>query len=177
MSSNNNIDKDFLTRLTEIIHEHIDNEMFGVSELAVKAGMSRSNLLRKVKKSTGLSASQFIRQIRLKKAMGLLKEDSSLTVSEVSFEVGFNSASYFVKCFHDHYGFPPGEVGRIPAPEQAETFEEKPKSRKIAFVSFGFLLIVILAIFWFILNRSNIGYPTIWPGPWYVISPPRSLLQ
>lgn len=111
MSSNNNIDKDFLARLTEIIHEHIDNEMFGVSELAVEIGMSRSNLLRKVQKAANVSASQFIRQVRLQKAMVMIRQ-SSLTVSEISYQVGFSSTSYFIKCFREEYGYSPGEAGK-----------------------------------------------------------------
>jgi TolB-like protein/class 3 adenylate cyclase/Tfp pilus assembly protein PilF len=73
--------------------------------------MSRSNLLRKVKKMTNLSASQFINQVRFSKAMGMLNE-TSLTVSEISYEVGFSSPSYFIKCFRDQYGYPPGEAGK-----------------------------------------------------------------
>jgi len=73
--------------------------------------MSRSNLLRKVKKLTNLSVSQFIRQVRLQRAMEMLKQ-TSLNVSEISFEVGFSSTSYFIKCFRDFYGYPPGEAGK-----------------------------------------------------------------
>lgn len=102
---------DFLKRVREILDENLSNEKFGVSELAQKTGMSRSNLLRRIKKSTRLSASQFIRQERLKKSMELLKQ-TSLNVSEVSYEVGFSSTSYFIKCFRDYYGYPPGEVGK-----------------------------------------------------------------
>ncbi len=89
----------------------MSNERFGVSELAREVGMSRSSLLRKVKKASGLSVSQFIRQVRLQRAMELLKKDSH-TVSEVSFLVGFSSPSYFIKCFREHYGYPPGEAER-----------------------------------------------------------------
>ncbi len=105
------IENDFLKRITEIIEDNISNEQFGVSELAHETGMSRSNLLRKVKKLTQLSVSQFIRQVRLKSAMIMLRE-TSLNVSEVSFKVGFSSTSYFIKCFGDYYGYPPGEVGK-----------------------------------------------------------------
>lgn len=94
-----------------IILDHLSDEHFGVSELADAMHMSRSSLLRKCKKQTQLSASQFIRQIRLEEAMELLKE-SDLTVSEVSYRVGFGSTSYFIKCFREHYGYPPGEVGK-----------------------------------------------------------------
>lgn len=102
---------DFINRITDIIVENISNEQFGVSELAGEAGMSRSNLLRKIKNTTGLSASQFIRKVRLEKAMEMLK-DTSMNVSEVSFKVGFSSTSYFIKCFREQYGFPPGEAGK-----------------------------------------------------------------
>ena len=101
----------FTDQAKAIIQENLDNEHFGVSELATAMHMSRSNLLRKCKKQTQLSASQFIRQIRLEEAMELLK-DSDLTVSEVSYRVGFGSTSYFIKCFREHYGHPPGEVGK-----------------------------------------------------------------
>ncbi|MEQ9308514.1 MAG: helix-turn-helix domain-containing protein [Balneolaceae bacterium] len=103
--------EDFISQATSIIEENLGDEQFGVSELAGAMNMSRSNLLRKVKKHTNLSASQFIRQVRLEIAMDLLKEES-FTVSEVSYKVGFGSNSYFIKCFREYYGYPPGEVGK-----------------------------------------------------------------
>jgi TolB-like protein/AraC-like DNA-binding protein/Tfp pilus assembly protein PilF len=111
--------EDFITHITGIITERIGDEQFGVSELAAAVNMSRSNLLRKIKKSTGLSASRFIRQVRLEVAMDMLKEELH-TVSEVSYRVGFGSTSYFIKCFREHYGYPPGEVGNRKA-ESKET--------------------------------------------------------
>ena len=101
----------FLDEITQHVLDNISNEQFGVSELAAKSGMSRSNLLRKVKKLTDLSVSQFIRDVRLREAMKLLKE-GSFSVSEVAYKVGFSSVSYFIKCFGDVYGYPPGEVGK-----------------------------------------------------------------
>jgi TolB-like protein/AraC-like DNA-binding protein/Tfp pilus assembly protein PilF len=119
---------DFLSRITAIIEENISNEQFGVSELAREIGMSRSNLLRKIKKASQLSVSQFISQVRLKNAMELLKEQD-LTVSEVSYRVGFSSTSYFIKCFREFYGYPPGEVGKRevtePASEKGTRFRKK----------------------------------------------------
>lgn len=102
---------DFLSQATALIVENAANDQFGVSELAEALHMSRSNLLRKIRTATNLSASQFIRQVRLEIAMDLLKE-TSLSVSEISFKVGFGSASYFIKCFREQYGYPPGEVGK-----------------------------------------------------------------
>ncbi len=103
----------FIEQAEAIIRENMAEEQFGVSELADATNMSRSNLLRKIKKQTQLSASQYIRQVRLQEAMKLLKQ-TSLTVSEVSYQVGFGSASYFIKCFREEYGYPPGEVGKKP---------------------------------------------------------------
>jgi len=105
------MENDFLNKITKVIEANISNEQFGVSELASEIAMSRSNLLRKVKKMSNLSVSQFINQVRLQKAMEMLKE-TSLTVSEISYEVGFSSPSYFIKCFRDNYGYPPGEAGK-----------------------------------------------------------------
>jgi len=130
----------------------MSNEQFGVSELAEKIGMSRSNLLRKVQKSTNLSASQFIRQVRLKKAMKLLKE-KSFNVSEVSYEVGFNSTSYFIKCFHEHYGYPPGEVGKRDINESETPQVGQPKANRISVIFWVVILIIIVvAVAHFVFN-------------------------
>lgn len=106
-------DNEFLSALTDTIGQNIANEQFGVSELAVAMNMSRSNLLRKVKKLTNLSVSQLISQVRLQRGMHLLQTTGS-NVSEVAHLVGFNSTSYFIKCFREYYGHPPGEVGKGP---------------------------------------------------------------
>ena len=117
-------DQIFLDKLRALVEQHMSNETFGVSELATEAGMSRSNLLRKLKKLTGLSVSQYIREVRLQEAMRLLQE-GSLNVTEVSDQVGFSSTSYFVKCFREQYGYPPGEVGkRLHVQEEVQTPEK-----------------------------------------------------
>ena len=106
----------FIIEAEALILENLSDEQFGVSELADMMHMSRSNLLRKIKKQTELSASKFIRQVRLQKGMEMLKE-TELTVSEISYLVGFSNNSYFIKCFREHYGFSPGE-------SRKETIEE-----------------------------------------------------
>lgn len=111
MSDLRNIEGEFIERAETIVLANLSNEQFGVSELAEEMAMSRSSLLRKIKKQTQLSASQFIRIVRLSKSMEMLKE-TSLTVSEVSHQVGFGSTSYFIKCFRDQYGHPPGELAK-----------------------------------------------------------------
>lgn len=111
MSANLQTQSEFLNQILATIAKNIASEQFGVSELAEQMNMSRSNLLRKVKKETNLSVSQLISQVRLKQAMELLQK-SSFNVSEVSHQVGFSSTSYFIKCFREFYGYPPGEVGK-----------------------------------------------------------------
>lgn len=144
-SSTNN---DFISKITEIIEENISNEQFGVSELAGKTGMSRSNLLRKIKKLTNVSASQFINQVRLKNAMVLLKQNT-LNVSEVGYAVGFSSTSYFIKCFREYYGYPPGDVGkRDEIDNNSEGLNKRKKEKYLipGFITGAVLLAVIVFI-------------------------------
>jgi len=106
--------KSFLDKLTGIIEANLTNDRFGVSELARQMNMSRSSLHRKVKDAAGMTVSQFICRVRLKKASELLKDESS-TVSETAFECGFHSVTYFTKCFRDFYGTSPGQFKKAEA--------------------------------------------------------------
>jgi len=124
MASRNSLNKKFAQQLNEIIDSNIQNERFGVSELAYKLNMSRSNLHRKIKAATGDSVSQYLKKVRLNKAMELLKEQS-YTISEVAFAVGFGSVNYFSKCFKDNFGYPPSEVQNYPEDdEDSQTLQE-----------------------------------------------------
>ena len=141
---------DFLSKVTGIVEENISNERFGVTELAQETGMSRSNLLRKIRKETRLSVSQFIRQIRLKKSMEILRQ-GSLAISEVSYRVGFSSVSYFVKCFHDYYGYPPGEAGknaiddiRSSTRDNSENWRSKQIAGSIVFIVLSGIALLIM---------------------------------
>lgn len=109
----------FLNRLTEIVEANLKNEQFGVSELAREFGKSRSYIHRRLKSISNESVSQFIRRIRLEKALELLREND-VTVAEIAYEVGFSSPAYFSRCFHEHYGYPPGEVKKIFIDEEKE---------------------------------------------------------
>ncbi|HYC87286.1 MAG TPA: helix-turn-helix domain-containing protein, partial [Chryseosolibacter sp.] len=132
--------------------------------LAEELNMSRSNLLRKVKKETKLSVSQLINQVRLKKAMDILRK-SSLNVSEVSHQVGFNSTSYFIKCFREYYGYPPGEVGKrdMNGPQPAANSPVKNTRLLVAgvFVAVVLLVASISAYFYFTSGRSEQGEKSI----------------
>jgi TolB-like protein/AraC-like DNA-binding protein len=102
---------DFISRLREIVEANLDNEQFGVNELAQKTGLSRSHIHRQLKAISNKSVSQFIREVRLEKAKEFL-EEGNLTGSEIAYKVGFGSPSYFIKSFHDYFGYPPGEYAR-----------------------------------------------------------------
>jgi TolB-like protein/AraC-like DNA-binding protein/Tfp pilus assembly protein PilF len=109
MNTGQSMDQAFINKVTHFIEVNLGNEQFGVKELAKKMGMSRSNLHRKLQTIKGKSASRFIREYRLEKAMAMLKKDVA-TASEIAYSVGFGSPSYFNKCFHKYYGYPPGEA-------------------------------------------------------------------
>jgi len=106
--------KVFLNTVEQTILEHIEDENFGVTELVFELGLSKSQVLRKVKSASGKTISEFIKEVRLKEAYKLLRE-TELTASEISYRVGFNSPSYFNKCFHDFYGCTPGNFDMIKA--------------------------------------------------------------
>ncbi len=105
------MDQAFIRRLMDIVLANIHNENFGAEDLAKKAGMSRASLYRRLQSLKKGDISQFIREVRLKQAMKMLETNEG-TASEIAFRVGFGSSAYFTKCFHEYYGFPPGEVKR-----------------------------------------------------------------
>ncbi|MGB4400365.1 MAG: helix-turn-helix domain-containing protein [Daejeonella sp.] len=109
MESSNEAGSKFLEKLRAEVDAKLTNNQFGVEELAKNIGMSRSQLHRKLITATGQSVSQFIREYRLQLGMELLKK-GELTAAEVADRIGFGSPSYFNTCFHEYYGFPPGEV-------------------------------------------------------------------
>jgi signal transduction histidine kinase/ligand-binding sensor domain-containing protein/DNA-binding response OmpR family regulator len=108
LATKNREDK-FILKLSEIIEKNIDKMDFGVEELSFEAHMSRAQLHRKITALTGNNTTYFIKRIRLEKAMKLLTEDT-LSISEIAYSVGFNTPNYFSKCFHEYYGFAPGQV-------------------------------------------------------------------
>lgn len=101
-------ESDFLKRLQSVLDKHITDSEFTSDSFGKLMLMSRTQLHRKLKAITGMSASEFIRSQRLKLAIVLLKE-SDASISEIAYQVGFNTPSYFGKCFKDVYGFTPNE--------------------------------------------------------------------
>ncbi|TXG36744.1 helix-turn-helix domain-containing protein [Seonamhaeicola maritimus] len=102
-------DQGFTQKIEHILEVNLEDENFGVSNLALEIGLSRSQLYRKLQDATGKSTSQFIREYRLKRAMEMLKKNQ-FTAAEIAYRVGFSSPTYFNTCFHNFFGYPPGEV-------------------------------------------------------------------
>ncbi|HKK12583.1 MAG TPA: helix-turn-helix domain-containing protein [Flavobacteriaceae bacterium] len=105
-------DEQFLNGLKQIVLDNLANEQFSVEHFSEAIGLSRSHLHRRLKKLKGLSISQFIREIRLEEALKMLRQDE-VSTAEIAYKVGFNSPSYFHKCFHDRYGYPPSEAKQM----------------------------------------------------------------
>ena len=187
-------DEKFIQKLEQIVHENLQNEQFGVETLAKLKGISRSHLHRKLRFLKKKSVSRFIREIRLTEAMKMLQKDVA-NVSEIAYSVGFSSTSYFNTCFHDYYGYPPGEVKKrnqnesnAMAHEVIESNDRQPinihpitaikrdlKAKKqsvskkslrlITLLIMGMLLIVILSVIYFMYISGNSQ----------LVAPPKSI--
>jgi len=108
LASGTDEDGRFVRRAQEDVEKNIANAGFGVRELSAELGLSARQLQRRLRDTTGESPNSFIRSIRLQKA-ALLLEHGSDPVSQVAYAVGFNSLSYFAKCFREHFGRNPSE--------------------------------------------------------------------
>lgn len=104
-------DENFLTRILHEIEANMSEDDFGVEQLARAVAMSRSQLHRKLVALTGQSPSEVLRNTRLLRAKEMLQKKVA-TPSEVAFKVGFNSHTYFSKCFKEEFGITPGEMAK-----------------------------------------------------------------
>ena len=99
----------FAETLNDAIRKNMGNPNLKMDDLGDEMGLSRVQLYRKVKAITGLSPVELLRQIRLQQGYVLLTTTNK-TVSEIAFEVGFNTPGYFSKCFKEQYGKLPGAL-------------------------------------------------------------------
>lgn len=97
-----------IAKIAKIIEENISDPDLNVNLLCEKSGISNKQLYRIIKKHIGVSPLDYIRQVRLQKAAMLL-DQHRFTVSEVSYMVGFNTPSYFAKCFQNQFGIKPSQ--------------------------------------------------------------------
>ena len=105
-------DELFLKKAMQLVEENMMEPSFSVEVMVREMGMSRSKLYLKLKALTGQSSGEFIRVIRLKRAVQLL-EKTDYTIKEIMYMTGFNTASYFSKCFKKQFGLVPSEYMRL----------------------------------------------------------------
>ncbi|NOR74164.1 MAG: helix-turn-helix domain-containing protein [Draconibacterium sp.] len=155
MAKNDLPDKVFIKKLDDILEDNYSREDFGVQELAVKIGLSHTQLHRKIKSEFGKSTSQLIREFRLKKAIILLRENL-ISAAEVAYNVGFKSPTYFNRCFNNYFGYPPGEARYHTDEEKDFKKEGRKKLSKLKIAGLILLMAVLLTISMYILfERSD----------------------
>lgn len=113
---NNKKDEDFLNQLNEEIEKGLSDIDFSIEKLASSLSTSRSNLQRKIKGISGMVPNDYIRVYRLKRAASLLAQ-GEYRINEICFLTGFNTPSYFSKCFKKQFGILPKDVLK---PEEEE---------------------------------------------------------
>ncbi len=102
----NNKEDNFLLKVEQAVLNNTNNENFSVQNLMDALNLSRSQVHRKIKALTGMSTNIYIRQIRLYKAKDLLQQ-TTLSITEIAYEVGFKSPSYFSNVFKQELGESP----------------------------------------------------------------------
>ena len=98
----------FILKLIKVIEENLENPDFNIQTLCESIDSSYQYVYRKVKALTGETINDFVRTIKLKRATQYLCK-GELRISEILYKSGFNSHSYFTKCFKEHYGMTPKE--------------------------------------------------------------------
>jgi signal transduction histidine kinase/ligand-binding sensor domain-containing protein/DNA-binding NarL/FixJ family response regulator len=101
----------FIEKLLKVVTDNISNNLFSVEDLGRETGMSHSQIHRKLKATINISAIQFIRSVRMHKAMELLTKDA-LNIAETAYLVGYDDPGYFTKSFRAFFGKLPSEINR-----------------------------------------------------------------
>ena len=147
----------FIDEVRAIVLSNFSDEKFGVRELASLLNLSSSHTLRKVKAETGKSVTQYIRELRLEKAAKLIKK-TDYTIAEISYQVGFGSASYFNKAFRKYYGIAPGEY-KSKSISMSELAANKPETKppKVSLkkkIFFPVVLVLLFVIGYLLVNKT-----------------------
>jgi len=101
-------DRLFLQKVIDIVDQHMENSEFNIDAVAVSLSMGRSTFYRKFKSLTNQPPVEFVRDMRLKRALQYLDEGEK-TISEIAYIVGFSTAKYFSTCFRERYNLSPRE--------------------------------------------------------------------
>ena len=117
-------EEELVKRMLAAINENLDNEDYGVEQLASDVALSRTNLYGKLRNLLGISPADFIRNVRLKRAAELLTT-TKLSIAEISERVGFNSPRIFSSNFKKMFGVLPSDY-RSPKEQPKSTIDTSP---------------------------------------------------
>ncbi|MFK7906698.1 MAG: helix-turn-helix domain-containing protein [Chitinophagales bacterium] len=98
--------KEFIQQINHILLQNLRNESFSIAQLAQEVNLSRSQLHRRMKGITQLSATDYVRQFRLRLAAKLIRNQHK-SISQIAYAVGFNNLSYFSRAFKKEFGLTP----------------------------------------------------------------------
>jgi signal transduction histidine kinase/DNA-binding response OmpR family regulator len=104
----NDTDQVFIEKVIELIDKKIDKTDLEIADISEELGMSQSTFYRKLKSLTDLAGNEFIRTVRLKRSVELLK-NTDFNISEIAYRVGFSDPKYFSTCFRKFYHVTPTE--------------------------------------------------------------------
>ena len=99
----------FFSKINNIINDHLENEDFGVEDIASHLNMSKSQLYRKFSALTDQSIGKYVRSYRLHKAKEMMEKEG-MNVTEAAQDTGFKNLSHFSTCFKEEFGYPPSEL-------------------------------------------------------------------
>ncbi|MDO6737644.1 two-component regulator propeller domain-containing protein [Wenyingzhuangia sp. 2_MG-2023] len=102
-------DKEFLNNIIKIVENNLSSSSFGVEELSTAIGLSTSHFYKRLKQLTGQIPSVYLRNFRLQRAADLLKSNQGFNVTEVMYQIGIESPSYFSTSFKKLHGVSPSE--------------------------------------------------------------------
>lgn len=101
-------DEKFLGRVMDCTEKIWDKNDMTITDFARELGMSKSQLVRKLKSLTSLSPNDFLKEFRLRKAIHMI-EDRTMNIAEITMAIGFSNPSYFTKCFRRRFGKAPSD--------------------------------------------------------------------
>ena len=106
-----------IERVMKYMNEHLADPDLNVEKLTEDVGISRAQLHRKLKEIAGVSAGEFIRNLRLEQAARLI-EEGQINITQVAYSVGFNNQTHFSTVFKKHYGMSPSEYAETKRKEK-----------------------------------------------------------
>jgi len=104
------VEDEFIIRIRNLVHEHLDDNEFSVHDLERGVFLSRSQLHKKLKALTGLSAMQYVSRIRLSVAREKLRTEPAGSISDIAYQVGYSDPNYFSRAYSEEFGETPSET-------------------------------------------------------------------